>query len=148
MITVMKTFEFDAAHRLMQHEGKCAFLHGHRWKVEVAISGSKLDSVGRLIDFSEIKKLLGGWIDENLDHNLILNENDVELVTASSKFCRNGKPYLMPGNPTSENLAEHLLKVFDEILSKIQSADEASSQNLHVAYVTLWETPTSQATSV
>lgn len=106
--TIERKLSFDAAHRLVNHSGKCQYLHGHRYTVTVSISSS-LDAIGRVIDFSVVKDYLGKWIEENWDHNTILNAEDKTLIEGVLLFCKPPGPYLLAYNPTAENLAKHLL---------------------------------------
>lgn len=73
---ITRRFEFDAAHRVLNHESKCAHLHGHRYVAEVTVASDVLDNVSRVIDFSQVKKLVGEWIDFYWDHNIILHPDD------------------------------------------------------------------------
>ncbi len=100
---------FDAAHRIVNHESKCRFVHGHRYVVEATFAAKKLDDLGRVIDFGEIKEKLGQWIDTNWDHNAILWDEDKKLG-ASIEKSTGQKIFYMPNNPTAENMAEYLLK--------------------------------------
>lgn len=109
LITCTRRLEFDAAHRVMEHESKCKYLHGHRYAVEASFKGATLDSVGRVVDFGIIKELLGAWIDENWDHTTILYEKDKLLGEAIAKETGQNIYYL-PMNPTAENMALYLLK--------------------------------------
>ena len=108
-IYIKKEIEFEASHRLYKYEGKCFNFHGHNYKVWVYFRNKKeeLDHLGMVIDFGDIKKGIGKWIDENWDHAMILNDNDEE---AKAKFY-DGKfrCYNMPYNPTAENMAIYLL---------------------------------------
>ena len=61
-----RRLEFDAAHRVLRHESKCATLHGHRYRVDIEVSAPKPDSAGRAVDFSVLKTIIGGWIDRYL----------------------------------------------------------------------------------
>lgn len=79
-ITICKRIEWDAAHRVLRHESKCATLHGHRYAAEIACSADALDDLGRVIDFGVIKEVVGKWIDDNWDHNTLLNRDDLELI--------------------------------------------------------------------
>ena len=81
---------FSAAHQLIGYEGKCENLHGHTFKVQVFVSGAKLDKIGMLIDFKMIKAELKKVIDE-FDHT---NLNDLPLFAEQ--------------NPTAENLAREI----------------------------------------
>lgn len=107
MITCTRRIEFDAAHRLINHEGKCRMFHGHRYVVEVTFGADNLDNVGRVIDFGNVKEILGQWIEENFDHNAILNAKDKELGDFVSKKTGQ-KIYYLEENPTVENIAKHL----------------------------------------
>ena len=128
MTTCTRIIEFDAAHRLLGHESKCAHNHGHRYRVEVECAAD-LDSVGRVIDFSDIKRKLGSWIDENIDHGTIANAND-HAYLASLEAMGETRVYRMAANPTAENIAAEILRVGTAMLDPIR-----------VVRVRVWETP-------
>lgn len=130
--TCTRRLEFDAGHRVVRHESKCAHLHGHRYVVEVTAQAESLDDVGRVIDFSVLKQKLGGWLDEKWDHGLVLWTDDplvkpisrLEVVPAPPEQDRahelpvRQKLYLMPSNPTAENMAGYLLReIFPQLLA-------------------------------
>ena len=109
-ITCTRRLEFDAAHRVMEHESKCKHLHGHRYAVEATFGAKDLDSLGRVIDFGVIKEKLGAWIDANWDHTTILHEKDKPLGDAIA--AGTGQViFYVPFNPTAENLARYLIEV-------------------------------------
>ena len=110
MITITRRLEFDYGHRVLGHEGKCRHLHGHRGAVEITVRGPRLDSIGRVIDFSEVKRLVGGWIDENWDHNLLLNPSDPLLSRLEFGDVHGRRIYEMPlgNNPTAENMEKSI----------------------------------------
>ena len=109
-----RKLEFDAAHRVMKHESKCRNLHGHRYVVELTVQG-RLDDLGRVIDFGDMKRIFGGWIDEALDHGTILNKDDDDLIALC--HSKGWKYYLMDSNPTAENMARELFDKAVELLS-------------------------------
>lgn len=107
-IRCTRRLEFDAAHRVMEHESKCRNLHGHRYVIEASFEAKQLDTLDRVIDFGVIKERLGAWIDEHWDHTTILNTRDRvlgEAITAQT----NQRIYYIEGNPTAEKMAEYLL---------------------------------------
>ena len=115
MIKVTRKIEFDAAHRILGHESKCKYVHGHRYVVDATFTAEDLDDIGRIVDFSVIKKVLGGWIDEYFDHNAILSFADKDLGDAIEE--RTGqKIYYLDYHPTAENIARYL---FEEVCPKI-----------------------------
>jgi 6-pyruvoyltetrahydropterin/6-carboxytetrahydropterin synthase len=68
-----------------------------------------LDSLGRVIDFSVLKERIGGWIDDNWDHTTILSSEDVTTIQALKNLPRKKELFILPYNPTAENLAKYLL---------------------------------------
>ena len=80
--------DFSAAHFLRGYKGKCESLHGHNWKVEVVVSGSKLDSLGMVIDFSDLKKLTKAVLEE-LDHQNISRNTILVLRSLLSIYLIN-----------------------------------------------------------
>ncbi len=116
----------------MLHESKCRNLHGHRYVVELTVQAESLDSLGRVIDFSALKGIVGAWIDEQWDHGFIGHEDDTALV----EMCRREgwKVYTIPGNPTAENMALYLREMAQELLARADTGIDVSS-------VRLYETP-------
>ena len=125
MISCTKRIEFDAAHRIPNHAGKCRMLHGHRYVVEasfvakpvVMVNDEKsvklttvqqLNSMGMVVDFACIKKLLGTWIDQNWDHNTILSEEDRAFGFSIEQYTGQ-RVFYMDCYPTTENLSNFLL---------------------------------------
>ena len=108
VLTCTRRLEFDAAHRVMGHEGKCRNIHGHRYALEASFAAKKLDDLGRVVDFGVIKEKLGAWIDENWDHTAVLYDKDKPLGKAISEITGQ-KIFYLPSNPTAENMAEYIL---------------------------------------
>lgn len=128
MKTCTRRIQFCAGHRVMGHENKCAHLHGHNYVVFITASmGGDLDSIGRVVDFSVLKTIAGGWIEKNWDHGFILDKSDRAGISSIMAFNEsmlnfeketlwNGnKLYLLPCNPTAENIAAYLLNKFNEL---------------------------------
>lgn len=127
---VTKILDFCYGHRLLNYEGKCKHLHGHHARVEIDLAADELDKRGMVCDFLEIKKQIQPWINEKLDHKMILNEAD-PIVRV---FKELGEPvFLMTENPTAENIAKLVF-------------EEARRLGLPVQAVRLWENPDSYAT--
>ena len=107
-LVLMKRIRFCAGHRLLRHEGKCANLHGHNYLAEFFVTGDAVDAVGRVIDFADLKRRLKGWLDEHWDHSFILFDEDEQAIRAI-KSVEPHRIYILPVNPTAENMARYLL---------------------------------------
>ncbi|HET7215145.1 MAG TPA: 6-carboxytetrahydropterin synthase QueD [Terriglobia bacterium] len=118
MFEVSVEYSFAAGHALRGYKGKCENVHGHNYKVRVTVEGEKLNSIGLLMDFSDLRAALKGLV-ERFDHHFL---NEVEPFRES--------------NPSAENLACYL---GNELQRKIKD------QGLNVNNVTVWETDTTSA---
>lgn len=118
MLTVTKIVEFEAAHRLPNHKGKCHHIHGHSYCLEITI-GNKNDHVnadGMIMDFGDLKQIIMKMVDDYFDHHLI---ND-----------------WFPANPTAENM---VLWIRDNLSSMLPHSSN------EIQAIRLWETSTSHA---
>jgi 6-pyruvoyltetrahydropterin/6-carboxytetrahydropterin synthase len=125
MFRVSREIAFCYGHRLLNYDGKCRHLHGHNGLAVITLEAPELDARGMLVDFSEIKRDVQLWIDENLDHNLLLCKDDPILPVLQRQGER---VFVMTSNPTAENIAKLIF-------------DRAKDAGLPVVEVTLWETP-------
>lgn len=127
---VTKEIHFCYGHRLLNYDGKCRHLHGHNGRAVITLEAAGLDALGMVVDFSELKRAVGQWIDDNLDHRMLLHQDDPILP----ELRRQGEPFVtLDVNPTAENIARLIYL-------------QAAGQGLPVAEVTLWETENSFAT--
>lgn len=128
MYLVTKRIDFCYGHRLLDYDGVCKHLHGHNAVVEVDVRADQLDDRNMVADFSDIKRLVKGWIDRELDHKMILRHDD-PLVKPLQAL---GEPiYLLDSNPTVERIAKLIF-------------DTSRELGLDVAAVRVWETPASR----
>jgi 6-pyruvoyltetrahydropterin/6-carboxytetrahydropterin synthase len=129
MYTVTKRIDFCYGHRLLDYEGVCQHLHGHNAVAEIEVGTERLDSRDMVCDFGDIRRVVKGWIDQELDHKMLLRRDD-PLVAVLQQV---GEPvFLLDGNPTVERIARLIY-------------DYSSEQGFPVVRVTVWETPTSFA---
>ncbi|MEA1950684.1 MAG: 6-carboxytetrahydropterin synthase [Planctomycetota bacterium] len=130
MFQVSREFNFCYGHRLLDHQGKCKHLHGHNARVVVAFEAADLDCQGMVLDFNEIKQIVNRWVEDNLDHRMILRRDD----PAVEPLEKLGEPlYLIENNPTAENIAQLIF-------------ERAAEAGLPMVEVRLWETPNCHAT--
>ncbi|MCA9247133.1 MAG: 6-carboxytetrahydropterin synthase [Planctomycetales bacterium] len=130
MFRVTREIDFCYGHRLLNYEGKCRHLHGHNGRAVITIEDEGLDHRGMVLDFSDIKNVVSRWIDENLDHRMILHRDDPAIAMLQEL----GEPlYLIDQNPTAENIAKLIF-------------DVTANHGFPIVEVRLWETPRCFAT--
>ena len=114
MITVTRYHDISCGHRVVGHEGKCRNLHGHNYRFYFTIASDKgLDDVGRVLDFSVIKERLCMWLEEVLDHKMIMWSEDPMLPEVKKI---DPTVVEVPFNPTAENLAKYMVEVSAHLL--------------------------------
>ena len=129
MYLVTKRIEFCYGHRLLDYDGVCKHPHGHNAVAEIDVRTDQLDRRNMVADFSDIKRLVKGWIDRELDHKMILRHDD-PLVAPHKQL---GEPmYLLESNPTVERIAKLIF-------------DQSRELGFEVIAVRVWETPSSFA---
>lgn len=129
MFRVTQQIDFCYGHRLLNYEGKCRYLHGHNGRAVITLEREQLDHRGMLVDFTDIKRSLRTWIDDELDHRMIMHQDDPLLPVLQ---MHQQPVYVIPHNPTAENIARLIY-------------ERARDQGFPVVEVILWETPNSSA---
>ncbi|MDP7016682.1 MAG: 6-carboxytetrahydropterin synthase [Pirellulaceae bacterium] len=125
MYRVSREIDFCYGHRLLNYDGKCRYLHGHNGRAVITIESPTLDDRGMVLDFSDIKKVVSTWIDDNLDHRMILHRDDPAVPMLEEL----GEPmFLIDQNPTAENIARLIFHF-------------TRDQGFPVIEARLWETP-------
>jgi len=129
MYRVSKSVSFCYGHRLLNYSGKCRHLHGHNARAVITLESRVLDARGMVEDFSKLKQVVGSWLDDEIDHTLLLCRDDPLLPLLEGAGER---VYVTDDNPTAERIAR---MIFDYVAGK----------GFPVVEVTLWETDTSHA---
>ena len=92
MYEIVKRVDFSFGHRLVNYDGKCNRPHGHNGVAEVRLAADALDEAGMVADFGDVGDAVGGWIDDNLDHRMILRADD-PLAPLNRGARRDGVSY-------------------------------------------------------
>lgn len=130
MFRVTRQIDFCYGHRLLNYDGKCRFLHGHNGRAEIVIEAESLDDRGMVLDFSDIKRVVSRWIDDTLDHRMLLHRDDPAVAMLQNM----GEPlFLMDANPTAENIVKLIYEF-------------TANHGFPIVEARLWETPNCFAT--
>jgi len=111
MVTITTKREVPIGHRLLGHNGRCAYLHGHNYTFEVSVMGIP-NEIGLVIDFKDVKKALDELLDD-FDHAMILNKEDPSIETLKLE-----RLVVLSVNPSAENLAS---LVFNHLFERLSS---------------------------
>ena len=133
MLTVTKSFKFDAAHVLTNHQGLCKNLHGHTYRVEVGVAQPPDDTADMVIDFKDLKRVGEEEIVSRFDHAFLYNSTSAAESEIAAVVMKHGmRAVALPYRSTAENLARHF---FGELKARIPG----------LSSVRVWETPDSSA---
>ena len=138
-ISITRRLEFDSGHRSPNHDGQCKHLHGHRYAIEVTLTGEVADHPGKaddgmVLDFGDIKRLTNQYVVEPWDHAFLVAKEDEGLV-AFLATLPNHKTVVMEHVPTVENLANAAFAILQPVFSK------SFSGRLELSALRLYETP-------
>lgn len=135
--------EFDAGHRIPDHKSQCRNLHGHRYAIEITLSGdiisaTNLSENGMVMDFSDVKKIARESIVDVWDHAFLVFKEDKAVLNFLNSLP-NHKTVIFPSVPTAENMAAEAFRIL-----KTQYKDTYGN-HLTLERVRLYETPNSWA---
>ena len=128
---------FDSGHRVMNERMQCFNIHGHTFLYELTFSFEQMEALGYAIDFKEIKRIGVCWIEDKIDHGVILNPHDSDVIKAA--HATQSKLWLMSlngennyCNPTVENIAKEIFLAMQVLFSE--------RANLKIHQLRLFET--------
>jgi 6-pyruvoyltetrahydropterin/6-carboxytetrahydropterin synthase len=143
---ITRRLEFDAGHRIPSHTSKCRHLHGHRYAIEVTLSGEIIiepgaPAQGMVMDYSEVKRIASTAIVEKWDHAFLVYSEDVSVLKFL-KSLENHKTVVLDAPPTAENLALAAFHILDSAYR------DTYGNHLKLERVRLFETPNCWADAV
>ena len=138
-ISITRRLEFDSGHRIPNHDGQCRHLHGHRYAIEVTLTGEVADNPGKaddgmVLDFGDIKRLTNQYVVDLWDHAFLVAKEDKSVIDFLATLP-NHKTVIMEHVPTVENLANAAFAILQPVFSK------AFAGRLELSALRIYETP-------
>ncbi len=138
--------EFDAGHRIPHHKSQCRNLHGHRYAMEITLSGDiiALESAsenGMVMDFADVKRIARESVVDVWDHAFLVYEKDTEVLNFLNSLP-NHKTVIFPTVPTAENMAAEAFRILKN------EYHDTFGNHLMLERVRLYETPNSWADAI
>ena len=135
--------EFDAGHRIPSHKSQCRNLHGHRYAIEITLSGDIIEQPGSsdegmVMDFSDVKAIARTAVVDVWDHAFIVYRGDT-MVREFLDSLPNHRTVIMDSVPTAENMAAEAFRILNERYQDVYG------NHLRLERVRLYETPNSWA---
>lgn len=136
---ITRRLEFDAGHRIPDHKSQCRHLHGHRYAIEITLSGTVLDAAGNpengmVMDFARVKDLAKQHIVDAWDHAFLAYRGDTAVVELLAALPDH-KTVLLDAVPTAENLARIAFAILDPEYRAVYG------NQLQLEQIRLYETP-------
>jgi 6-pyruvoyltetrahydropterin/6-carboxytetrahydropterin synthase len=136
---ITRRLEFDAGHRIPDHESHCRHLHGHRYAIEITLAGTvvRTDGIaenGMVMDFSRIKQLAKTQVVDAWDHAFLVYRGDTPVLTFLNSMPGH-KTVILDNVPTAENLASIAFAILDPVYQA------TLSNQLRLQRVRIYETP-------
>jgi 6-pyruvoyltetrahydropterin/6-carboxytetrahydropterin synthase len=140
---ITRRLEFDAGHRIPNHASQCRHLHGHRYAIEITLSGEIIRTEGAaeegmVMDFSDVKRIANDMLVSQWDHAFLVYRGDRDVVAFLATLPGH-KTVVLPVVPTAENLAAEAFRILDAAYLDIYGNE------LRLQRVRLYETPNNWA---
>lgn len=138
ILRVTKEFDFEMAHALDGHDGKCHNIHGHTYGLRVTFIGTPIDELGAakdgmVVDFSDLKTIVKKNVVDEFDHSLVLRDNSRFLGTITPE--NNKRLILVPYQPTAEKILEHMVQIIQEHMQPHMQLHSALLRETKSSYV-------------
>jgi 6-pyruvoyltetrahydropterin/6-carboxytetrahydropterin synthase len=138
--------EFDSGHRIPNHKSQCRNLHGHRYAIEITLTGDiinqdNLSESGMVMDFSDVKAIAKKYVVDVWDHAFIVYQNDKAIIDFLATLPEH-KTVIFPSVPTAENMATEAFSILNK------QYQDTYGNHLRLIRIRLYETPNSWADAI
>ena len=139
LMLITRRLEFDAGHRIPDHQSQCRHLHGHRYALEITLAGEVIEAAGQpnngmVMDFSEVKSIAMRQVVEPWDHAFLVYRGDTQVMSLLAALPGH-KTVVLDRVPTAENLARIAFDTLD------LAYRDSYGNHLRLEQVRLYETP-------
>jgi 6-pyruvoyltetrahydropterin/6-carboxytetrahydropterin synthase len=136
---ITRRLEFDAGHRIPDHRSQCRHLHGHRYAIEITLSGAVIEAAGApengmVMDFADVKRLAKERVVDAWDHAFLAYRGDTAIVQFLAALPGH-KTVLLDAVPTAENLARTAFALLDP------AYQDVFGNQLRLERIRIYETP-------
>lgn len=140
---ITRRLEFDAGHRIPNHNSQCRHLHGHRYAIEITLAGNIITTEGvseqgMVMDFSDVKRIAREHVVDAWDHAFLVWRNDKAVLDFLNTLPQH-KTVVLEVVPTAENLAQVAFELLHEAYR------DTFGNQLRLVQVRLFETPNNWA---
>jgi len=143
---ISSKLEFDAGHRIPSHNSHCRHLHGHRYAIEITLSGNIITdegiaNQGMIMDYSEVKRIAKDTLINKWDHAFLVYSGDIQVLKFLQSI-KDHKTVILDKPPTAENLALIAFDILDHAYI------DNYENNLRLEKIRLYETPNCWADAI
>jgi 6-pyruvoyltetrahydropterin/6-carboxytetrahydropterin synthase len=143
---ITRRLEFDAGHRIPNHNSQCKHLHGHRYAIEITLSGDVITTEGQseqgmVMDFSDVKRIAKEKVVDAWDHAFLVYRGDRAVCDFLASMPGH-KTIVLDVVPTAEHLAQTAFNILNGAYRDLYG------NNLRLERVRIYETPNNWADCV
>jgi 6-pyruvoyltetrahydropterin/6-carboxytetrahydropterin synthase len=143
---ITRRLEFDAGHRIPNHNSQCKHLHGHRYAIEITLSGDIIANEGQseqgmVMDFADVKRIARERLVDGWDHAFLAYRGDSAVCDFLASMP-NHRTVILDVVPTAENLAQVAFSILEP------AYQDTYGNHLRLEKVRLYETPNNWAECV
>ena len=143
---ITRRLEFDAGHRIPEHDSQCRHLHGHRYAIEITLSGDVIEKKGApddgmVMDFARVADIARKHLVDAWDHAFLVYSGDTAVINFLNSIPGH-KTVVLKATPTAENMAREAFKILSTAYRDIYG------NHLRLERIRLYETPNCWADAV
>jgi len=141
-MNLQTSYPFDAAHRIRGHAGKCAYLHGHTYHLELTVTAEALDGLGMVMDFDDLREVVRKAVLDRWDHATLLAADDpLAPAIVAVQGDAPDRVVRLEGNPTAELLTREAWNAIERALPAHVDLERVAVRETPMCGASLTRTP-------